>query len=132
MKKTQFRLTVTSEKWNIFQIFVAFFQQQLFWFIQYEDKSTLFFSYFILRNNYMLNSAQTTKHHVTEKHLHRKSWKMIWFFSPCYLYYGNMGCKVFKPGVQNQKDFCLRINILKGNYWILIIGLVGASRRWKR
>ena len=30
--------------------------------------------------------------------------------------YGNIGCGVFKRGVQNQKDFCLRINILKGNY----------------
>ena len=30
--------------------------------------------------------------------------------------YGNTGCGVFKWGVQNQKDFCLRINILKGNY----------------
>ena len=30
--------------------------------------------------------------------------------------YGNTGCGVFKRGVQNQKDFCLRINILKGNY----------------
>ena len=27
--------------------------------------------------------------------------------------YGNTGCGVFKWGVQNQKDFCLRI---KGNY----------------
>ena len=30
--------------------------------------------------------------------------------------YGNTGCGLFKRGVQNQKDFCLRINILKGNY----------------
>ena len=35
------------------------------------------------------------------------------------LHYGNTGCGVFRRGVQNQKDFCLRINILKGNYWIL-------------
>ena len=25
--------------------------------------------------------------------------------------YGNTGCRVFKQGVQNQKDVCLRINI---------------------
>ena len=31
-------------------------------------------------------------------------------------HYGNMSCRVFKRGVQNLKDFCLRINILKGNY----------------
>ena len=30
--------------------------------------------------------------------------------------YGNTGCGVFKRGVQNQKVFCLRINILKGSY----------------
>ena len=29
---------------------------------------------------------------------------------------GNKGCKVFKQGVQNYKDFCLIINILKENY----------------
>ena len=32
----------------------------------------------------------------------------------CHLHYGNTDCGVFKRGVQNQKDFCLRINILKG------------------
>ena len=30
--------------------------------------------------------------------------------------YGNTGCGVFKRGVQNWKDFCLRINIPKGNF----------------
>ena len=34
-------------------------------------------------------------------------------------HYGNTGSRVFKQGVQNYKDFCLRINILKGNYGIL-------------
>ena len=33
-----------------------------------------------------------------------------------FVHYGNTGCGLFKPGVQNKKDFCLRINILKGNY----------------
>ena len=41
--------------------------------------------------------------------------------------YGSKGCGVFKRGIQNKKGFCIRINILKGNYWILRIGLVGAS-----
>ena len=27
--------------------------------------------------------------------------------------YGNKGCRVFKQGVQNWKDFCLKINIPK-------------------
>ena len=30
--------------------------------------------------------------------------------------YGSTGCRVFKRGVQNWKDFCLKINIPKGNY----------------
>ena len=30
--------------------------------------------------------------------------------------YGNKGCQVFEWGVQNWKDFCLKINIPKGNY----------------
>ena len=39
--------------------------------------------------------------------------------------YGNTGCRVFKRGIQNWKDFCLKINIPKENYWILRIGLMG-------
>ena len=51
----------------------------------------------------------------------------------CYsLDYGNTGCGVFQQGVQNEEGFCLRINILKGNYSILRIGLqVGASEVFK-
>ena len=30
--------------------------------------------------------------------------------------YGNTGRGDFKRGIQNQKDFCLRINVPKGNY----------------
>ena len=30
--------------------------------------------------------------------------------------YKDYGCGVFKRGVQNWKDFCLKINISKGNY----------------
>ena len=44
-------------------------------------------------------------------------------------HYGNTGRGVFKRGVQYWKDFCLRINILKGNCWILRIGLT--ERRQK-
>ena len=43
---------------------------------------------------------------------------------PCSHHYGNMGCGVFKRGLQNQKDFCIRINIPKGNYQILSFGLM--------
>ena len=33
-----------------------------------------------------------------------------------YRRYGNTGCGVFKRGLQNSKDFCLKINIPRGNY----------------
>ena len=36
---------------------------------------------------------------------------------------GSTGCRVFKRGVQNLKHFCVRINIPKGNCWILRIEL---------
>ena len=38
--------------------------------------------------------------------------------------YGSTGCWVIKRGVQNWKDFCLKINMPKRNYWILRIGLI--------
>ena len=41
----------------------------------------------------------------------------------------NWNMAVFKRGMQNSKDFCLRINILKGNYWILRIGLMGRCQK---
>ena len=41
--------------------------------------------------------------------------------------YGNMGCRVFKRGVQN----CLKINVPKGNYWILRIGVMGRCQSAK-
>ena len=44
----------------------------------------------------------------------------------CLYKYGNMGCWVFKGRIQNWKDFCIKINILKGNYWILRIGQMGS------
>ena len=42
-----------------------------------------------------------------------------------YLRYGNTGYGVSSPGIQNYKYFCLKINIPKGNYWILRIGVMG-------
>ena len=29
--------------------------------------------------------------------------------------YGDEGCRVFKWGIQNGKDFCLKVNTLNGN-----------------
>ena len=42
---------------------------------------------------------------------------------------GNIGCLVFKQGVQNQKYFCLRINIPKANYWILRISVMASCQK---
>ena len=44
-------------------------------------------------------------------------------------HYGNTGCWVYKQGVQNWKDFCPKINIPKGNYWILRIGILGKCQK---
>ena len=38
------------------------------------------------------------------------------YFRHAVVHYGNTGCRVFKRGIQNWKDFCLKINIPKGNY----------------
>ena len=32
-------------------------------------------------------------------------------------------------GVENWKDFCLKINIPKENYWILRIGVMGSCQK---
>ena len=40
--------------------------------------------------------------------------------------------EISNGGVQNYEDFCLRINILIGNYLFLRIGLVGASEVLKK
>ena len=47
----------------------------------------------------------------------------------CFIHYGNTDCGIFKWGVKNLKHFCLRINIFKGNYWILRIGLMGRCQK---
>jgi hypothetical protein len=33
-----------------------------------------------------------------------------------YVLYGNMGCRDSKEGIQNKKDFALKVNIIKRNY----------------
>ena len=38
--------------------------------------------------------------------------------------YGDTGCPIFKRAVQNWKDFCLKFNSPKGNYWISRIGVM--------
>jgi hypothetical protein len=46
--------------------------------------------------------------------------------------YGITGYGVSSPGIQNYKDFCIKINIPKGNYWILRIGLMGSLSRLQK
>ena len=46
-----------------------------------------------------------------------------WPWKSYTMYYGITGCGVFKRGIRNKKGFCLRINITKGIFWILRIGL---------
>ena len=43
--------------------------------------------------------------------------------------YGNTGCRVFKWGIQNLKDFHLKMNIPKRNSWILRIGVVASCQK---
>ena len=76
--------------------------------------------YFVLRSSYKSRRII---------HDHGPSALCMYVIMPIWkkVQYGNEGCGVFKRWVQNQKGFCLRINILKGNYLILRIALVGAS-----
>ena len=55
------------------------------------------------------------------------NWKLNSISFSCH--YGNTGCQVFKQGVQKWKDFCLKINIPKGSYWILRIGVMGKCQK---
>ena len=43
--------------------------------------------------------------------------------------YGNTGCWVFKGGLQNYIGFWLKINILKGNYYIFWIDVVSSCQK---
>ena len=43
--------------------------------------------------------------------------------------YGNMGCRIFKRGIQNKKDCWAKINILKGSYWNLTIDIVASCQK---
>jgi hypothetical protein len=58
---------------------------------------------------------------------------MIWTFRIFFTFlfalcvkYGTSGYGVSRPGIQNKKGFCIKINLPKGNYWILKIGLMGS------
>ena len=54
----------------------------------------------------------------------------FWGFGSCRSYdYGNTGYGVSSPRIQNKKKICLKINIPKGNYWILRIGVVASCQK---
>ena len=46
--------------------------------------------------------------------------------------YGSTGCLVFKRGVQNWKGFCLRINMPKGNFGVVVsyqkLGIISENK----
>ena len=54
-------------------------------------------------------------------------WKIIKSFATSK--YGSTSCRVFKQGVQNWRDFCLKINLPKRDYWILRIGVMGRCHK---
>ena len=58
------------------------------------------------------------KHSIFEEEL-----SMHIVFPVSFTSYGNRGRRVFKRGIQNWKDFCLKINMLNGNYWIFRVGV---------
>ena len=47
-------------------------------------------------------------------------------------HYGITGYEVSRPGIQNMKGFCIRINLPKENYWILRFGLMGSLSRVRK
>ena len=55
-----------------------------------------------------------------------RNWIWLWFITIINHHYGITGYRVSRPEIQNQKDFCIKINVPKGNYWILRIGLMGS------
>ena len=50
------------------------------------------------------------------QHLAKENENVSWTAKKLCHHYGSMGCRVFKRGVQNWKDFCIKINIPKENY----------------
>ena len=58
-------------------------------------------------------------------------YRMLCSYSPV-IKYGNTGCWVFKGGVQNKKDFCLKIHWPKGNYWNSKIVIVGKYQKERK
>ena len=62
-------------------------------------------------------------------HFFHKEAELYQKIEPSYLDYGNTCCGVFNGGIQNLKGFWLKINIPKGNYRILRIGVVASCQK---
>ena len=54
---------------------------------------------------------------------HERDWWIVEYDD-----YGNTGCRVFKIELQNKKDFCLKINVPEGHYWILQYSVVASCQ----
>ena len=70
--------------------------------------------------------------HLFSEKAKKRLWQIAKVFLSTYFEtecYGNTGCGVFKQGIQNWKDFCLKINITKGNDWILRIGVMASCQK---
>ena len=64
-------------------------------------------------------------------HINQRSWHFFcWFYDD--LEYGITGYGVSRPGIQNKKGSCIKVNLPKGNYWILRIGLMGSLSSLKK
>ena len=63
----------------------------------------------------LLSSARLLwlRKNITNMFMEHLSTNQISFY-PLFSDYGNTGCGVFKRGKQNQKDFCIKVNIPKG------------------
>ena len=63
---------------------------------------------------------------MTSQLFHSSHLMITWAYSALY---GNTGCWVFKRGIQNYKDFCLKINMPKWNSWVLRIGIMASCQK---
>ena len=66
---------------------------------------------------------------ITDKLCHWRINLLMNFIFLDTTHYGNTGCRVFMRRIQNEKDFWLKINIPKGTYWILRIGVVASCQK---
>ena len=97
---------------------------QMVWVLENSPSRTiapvLFQKFFLIRKVY-LKPNTTSVFGIFFFHITKilKSFLTMWG-------YGITGYGGSRPGIQIQKDFCIKINIPKKNYWILRIGTMGS------